>query len=81
VVSRPPDISGMPHVCGTIRPGYSSAVSTDRSAVESATTLSDVVGASRMSTGPTGSDRADQNQSYLLFAWTACYGVGLEGGQ
>jgi len=80
-VSRPPDFSGMPHVCGTIRPGYSSAVRTVRSAVESATTLSDVVGASRMSTGPTGSDRVDQNQRYLLCACTACIGVGSEGGQ
>jgi len=63
--SRPPDISGMPHVCGTIRPGYSSAVRSVTSAVESATSLTNVVGASRMSTGPTGPDRTDQNQSLL----------------
>jgi len=65
VDSRPPDIAGMPHVCGTIRPGYSSADRSITSAVESASTLTSVVGTSRMSTGPTGSDRADQNQSFL----------------
>jgi len=65
VDSRPPDISGMPHVCGTIRPGYSSADRSVTSAVESATTLSGVVGSSRMSSDSTGSDRADQNQGFL----------------
>jgi len=65
VDSRPPDISGMLHVCGTIRSGYSSADSLVTSAVESATTLSGVVGLSRMSSDSTGSDRTDQNQGFL----------------
>jgi len=63
--SRPPDIAGMPQVCGAIRPGYSLADRSVTFAVESASTLTSVVGTSRMSTGPTGSDRADQNQSFL----------------
>jgi len=63
--SRPADISGMPQVCGTIRPGYSSADRLVTSAVESASTLSGVVGFIRMSSDSTGSDRADQNQGFL----------------
>jgi len=80
-VSRPPDFSGMPHVCGTIRPGYSSAVRSVTSAVESATSLTNVFGASRMSTGPMGSDRTDQNQSLLnsgsLASHPAVVGLGV----
>jgi len=54
----------MPHICETIRSGYSSADGSVTSAVESAITLTGVVGSSRMSTDPTRSDRADQNQGF-----------------
>jgi len=64
--SRPPDISGMPQVCGTIRPGYSSADGLVTSAVESASTLSGVVGFISLSSDSTGSDRADQNQGFSV---------------
>jgi len=65
-VSRPPGLSGMPHVCGVIRPGDSSAVRSVTSAVDSATSLTNVFGASRMSTGPTGSDKTDQSRNLLI---------------
>jgi len=58
-------IFGDAPVCGTIRPGYSSADRLVTSAVESASTLSGVVGFSRMSSDSSGSDRADQNQGFL----------------
>jgi len=54
-----------------------------RSAVESVTTLTNVVGASRMSVGPTGPDRTDQNQSLLnassLVSHPAVVGSGSRG--
>jgi len=62
--NSPPDIAGMPHIGGTIRPGCSSVDRSVTSAVESASTLTSVVGTSRMSTGPTGSERTDQNEGF-----------------